>query len=169
MRSGRRSSRNLHIHRGKVSFATTQPRTRRFWITNFTSSAVTSLCVHREGATECWWLRIRDGTRQTLSKPRPIPISGTTTAIDPRRHILSDADVGCTLKVKVRPVRSDFAQGEVATSKASGTVREKSSPVLPTPPPRGASPTTPSPPPPTTDALIRKPIKKEINGFEVAL
>mmetsp|Transcript_93692 Transcript_93692/g.268130 ORF Transcript_93692/g.268130 Transcript_93692/m.268130 type:complete len:187 (-) Transcript_93692:96-656(-) len=123
----------------------------------------------REGATECWWLRIRDGTRQTLSKPKPISFSGTTTAGDPRRHILSDADVGCTLKVKLRPVRSDFAQGEVATSKASGVVLEVSGPPLPTPPSLGTSPTTPAPPPSTTRALIRKPVTKEIGGFEVAL
>lgn len=108
-----------------------------------------------EGASEYWWLRINKGKRENVSEPkeidpndgsyntiiRAIENKGTVdaswlkspgVAIDPRVHILTPDDIGCELKVKCRPIRSDGVRGEVFTSKAcpkiSAAVRRLDSP-----------------------------------------
>lgn len=72
-----------------------------------------------EGESEYWWMRIREGVRETLSEPRP----RSTRVDDPSLYRLTDLDVGCVLKVKCRPVRADGWKGEIFTSKASPVVR----------------------------------------------
>jgi hypothetical protein len=63
------------------------------------------------------------------STPTPFPDPSNTagsinsTEQDPRVYVLCAEDVGCTLKVKCRPIRQDGYRGEVFTSKASATVK----------------------------------------------
>jgi hypothetical protein len=81
-----------------------------------------------EGRSEFWWLRISpDGKRSQVTEPRAVPEAGSAAhgdpAADPRFYRLTAADVGCTLKAKCRPTRTDGAQGEIFTSKSSDTVR----------------------------------------------
>ena len=94
-----------------------------------------------EGSSEFWWLRIKNGKREQVSEPREIGHSNSYAAcessmaekgfidpsrfvdlmaspLDPRIYILSADDVGCEMKVKCRPTRSDGVKGEVFTSKA---------------------------------------------------
>lgn len=88
-----------------------------------------------EGCSEYWWVRIRGGKREQLGDPRPlsavhsVAMGGEGEAVsdfdDPRVRVLCEEDVGCTLKVKCRPVRADGYRGEVFTSKACGLVTSK--------------------------------------------
>jgi len=84
-----------------------------------------------QGASEFWWLRIRDGDRENLSEPVALtaeqvarfdPADRAAVASDPRVYLLKDADRGCIFKLKCRPVRADGYRGEVFTSKPSATV-----------------------------------------------
>lgn len=103
-----------------------------------------------EGCSEFWWLRINKGKRENVFEPRPIePKDGCYRAVmsrldalhaadaawlrksgfdinadtmDPRVYMLTESDIGCELKVKCRPVRSDGVRGEVFTSKATPKV-----------------------------------------------
>lgn len=70
-----------------------------------------------EGDSEYWWLRIRGGKREQIGSPRPL-----SSIPDPKFYIVTEEDIGCEFKVKVTPVRSDGAKGEVFTSKSSGLV-----------------------------------------------
>eukprot|EP01034_Spumella_vulgaris_P034055 gene34055-41998_t len=84
-----------------------------------------------EGASEFWWMRIAaDGKREQIMDSKCIPpmtvLKGpggdmlrTPKREDPRYYRLMEADIGCTLKAKCRPVRSDGAKGEIFTSKGS--------------------------------------------------
>ena len=105
--------------------------------------AVPSYIGGVEGESEYWWLRINKGKREQVSQPRKInPENREYTVIksaiekkqevditqlsslepdiiDPRLYVLTAADIGCELKVKCRPVRSDGVRGEIFTSKAT--------------------------------------------------
>ena len=109
--------------------------------------AQTSYIGGIEGPSEYWWIRIRNGDRENLSEPMPLteaeqgvtfstlsatmaptmdvgsaaPTAAPTamTSADPRVHVLTADDAGCTFKLKCRPVRSDGYRGEVFTSKPS--------------------------------------------------
>jgi hypothetical protein len=81
-----------------------------------------------EGASEYWWIRIKDGERQQITEPHAINIEHLfyeETALlssDPRVHIITNEDIGCSFKVKCRPVRSDGYKGEIVTSLSSKEV-----------------------------------------------
>jgi hypothetical protein len=66
-----------------------------------------------EGSSEYWWMRIRDGVRETITEP-----SSSAAGM----YTISQDDVGCVLKVKCRPIRDDGARGEIFTSKASDEI-----------------------------------------------
>jgi len=68
------------------------------------------------GASEFWWMRIRNGEREQISEPTPALSSSSS---DPRLYTIQPTDAGCVLKVKCRPVRSDGHKGEIFTSKPS--------------------------------------------------
>lgn len=80
----------------------------------------------QEGASEYWWMRIRNGEREQLGDPRPVDPSLVTTPpsadSDPRCYVITKSDVGCVLKVKCRPVRRDGFKGEIFTSKPSAPI-----------------------------------------------
>eukprot|EP01034_Spumella_vulgaris_P034054 gene34054-41997_t len=85
-----------------------------------------------EGASEFWWMRITaDGKREQIGEPRSNAVSNTgeriqsSKQLDPRCYFLTEADIGCTLKAKCRPVRSDGAKGEIFTSKGSVEVVQR--------------------------------------------
>lgn len=93
-----------------------------------------------EGPSEYWWIRVtKDGKRQQITEPKPI---SNNSKQDPRQYkivagtefsslmcstfssffpfvFVTTDDVGCTLKAKCRPIRSDGTQGEIFTSKSS--------------------------------------------------
>ncbi len=79
-----------------------------------------------EGCSEFWWLKINNGKREQISDP--IPISNILVNSndygdnDPRVYVIKDEDIGCILKVKCIPVRSDGYRGEIFTSKPSSTI-----------------------------------------------
>ena len=93
-------------------------------------------CGGQEGATEIWWMRVRNGKREVVTEPRPIAggVPFTNTAmmldVDPRNYWLTGADVGCVLKVKCRPIRSDGYDGEVATSKSTILIKPSETSVV---------------------------------------
>jgi len=70
-----------------------------------------------EGDSEYWWLRINGGKREQIGSPRT-----ASSSPDPKFYLVTEEDIGCEFKVKVTPVRSDGAKGEVFTSKSSGLV-----------------------------------------------
>lgn len=81
-----------------------------------------------EGPSEYWWMRVTpDGKRSQVTDPKPIPTNSGSNdfANDPRYYKLTEDDIGCTLKSKCRPTRSDKAQGEIFTSKSSEKVKAK--------------------------------------------
>ena len=83
-----------------------------------------------QGHSEYWWIRIRNGRRENICDPTPVPdpaiplldivdpLDFEKLQGDPRYLVLGQDDVGCTFKAKCRPIRNDGARGEVATSKA---------------------------------------------------
>lgn len=80
-----------------------------------------------EGRSEVWWMRISpDGKRTQVSDPQKIPESGSSRGKkekdDARYYLITAEDVGCTLKAKCRPTRTDNAQGEIFTSKGSEVI-----------------------------------------------
>ena len=82
-----------------------------------------------EGASEWSWMRIcTDGSRVDIGEPRavdpsfPYPTPAHHDPRDPRVLALTADDVGCRLKAKCRPVRSDGEGGYVATSKPTQVV-----------------------------------------------
>lgn len=83
-----------------------------------------------EGRSEFWWMRISsDGKRTQVTQPKTAPVPQgkgyLEPDVDPRLYRITEADVGCTLKAKCRPVRfGDNAQGEIFTSKSSETIRK---------------------------------------------
>lgn len=91
-----------------------------------------------EGASEYWWMRIREGERETLSDPRTLTVeqqkvtlaelsanpTAVTTLSDPRAYAAGASDKGCVFKVKCRPVRRDGYRGEVFTSKPSTVIAD---------------------------------------------
>lgn len=71
-----------------------------------------------EGASEFWWIRVtKDGKRDQITKPKAI-----NSGSDPRRYVITNDDIGCTLKAKCKPIRSDKAEGEIFTSKSSARI-----------------------------------------------
>lgn len=84
----------------------------------------------RPGASEFWWIRIRDGDREQISDARAINIADANVSDlssglrsdDPRIYKIMPDDQGCILKVKCRPVRSDGHRGEIFTSKPSAII-----------------------------------------------
>ena len=97
----------------------------------------------KQGCSEFWWLKTYpDGTREELTKRLPISntasvstdivqavhintktdVLSDTWRLDPRVYVLKPEDIGCTLKVKCIPVRSDGYTGEVVTSKPSAVI-----------------------------------------------
>lgn len=88
------------------------------------------------GLCEFSWMRIRQGVREDLGAPIAIDAdqlkhpptldrnSGNVIyqGSDPRVRLLGEDDVGCTFKLKCRPVREDGYQGQIVTSKPSGKV-----------------------------------------------
>lgn len=89
----------------------------------------------REGLSEYWWFKIMKGKRIQLSEPLSVSSSvmtregdmkpGEEQLQDPRMYVLREEDVGCVLKVKCRPIRSDGHKGEIFTSKASGVITSR--------------------------------------------
>ena len=79
-----------------------------------------------EGCSEFWWLRINNGKREQISEPISISAinlsSSDYTDNDPRVYVIKEEDIGCILKVKCIPVRSDGYRGEIFTSKPSCVV-----------------------------------------------
>lgn len=81
----------------------------------------------KEGLSEYWWFKIMKGKRIQLSEPLPLLEEGQEgqggeEMQDPRVYVLREEDVGCVLKVKCRPIRSDGHKGEIFTSKASAVI-----------------------------------------------
>ena len=84
-----------------------------------------------QGHSEYWWLRIRNGRRENITDPTPVPnpeiplldainpLDFEKLQGDPCYLVLGQDDVGCTFKAKCRPIRNDGERGEVATSRAS--------------------------------------------------
>jgi hypothetical protein len=68
-----------------------------------------------------WWIRVRGGVREDVTEPKAITADADGPG-DPRRHLLGADDVGCTFKVKCKPLRQDGAVGELCTSKPSPKV-----------------------------------------------
>ena len=71
----------------------------------------------KEGDSQIWWLRVDEqGKRTQVTNP----------ASDDAAHYYSirREDVGCRLKAKCRPVRSDGMPGEIFTSKSSTVIIE---------------------------------------------
>jgi hypothetical protein len=93
-----------------------------------TARAETNYIGGTEGRSEFWWMRISsDGKRTQVKEPKAAPAPGTKgyldPMVDPRLYMITEADVGYTLKAKCRPIRSgDNAAGEIFTSKSSETV-----------------------------------------------
>jgi hypothetical protein len=128
----------------------------------------------REGASEFWWMRVSpEGRRTSITEPRRCSGAGVDvvagagagagaqvgaqgTEGDPRRYLLTAEDVGCVLRVKCRPTRSDGVQGEIFTSACSEEVRPENKEVQPDPtaPP---TPTTPTPIVPTVPVVTAPP------------
>jgi len=80
-----------------------------------------------EGLSQYWWMRITaDGKRFQVTEPLALPalpaLPTSDKAHDPRYYKLTKEDVGCTLKAKIRPIRSDKAEGEIFTSKSSNKI-----------------------------------------------
>jgi hypothetical protein len=109
------------------------PRILNFTVTGnltigHTARAETHYIGGTEGKSEFWWMRISsDGKRTQVTEPKATPAPGTKGYLDPavdaRLYTITEADVGCTLKAKCRPIRSgDNAPGEIFTSKSSETV-----------------------------------------------
>ena len=79
---------------------------------------------------------VRNGKREVVTEPRPIkgggPFTNTTMMLnaDPRNYSLTNADVGCVLKVKCKPIRSDGYDGEVATSKSTILIKPSETSVV---------------------------------------
>lgn len=73
----------------------------------------------KPGASEFWWMRIRNGEREQISEPTPLSSPSSSSSSDPRLYTIQPTDAGCVLKVKCRPVRSDGHKGEIFTSKPS--------------------------------------------------
>eukprot|EP01036_Dinobryon_divergens_P022388 gene22388-30639_t len=88
-----------------------------------------------EGQSEYWWFRISpDGRREQVTEP--IAVSSPTligeslawgdyNSKDPRFYRITEADLGCTLKAKCRPVRCDNFKGEIFTSKSSAVIGDR--------------------------------------------
>jgi hypothetical protein len=82
----------------------------------------------KEGATEVWWMRVKDGARENATEPASIQVIGNGPSSqeegeeDPRVFCLTAKDVGCVFRVKCKPVRSDGYVGEVTTSKSTQVV-----------------------------------------------
>jgi hypothetical protein len=92
-----------------------------------------------QGCSEFWWLKTNpDGSRKELSQRAPIAEGAADVSYllgrdaardptvlddpntkDPRLYLITREDIGCTLKVKCCPKRSDGYSGEVCTSKPS--------------------------------------------------
>ena len=71
-----------------------------------------------EGNSSYWWIRITPaGERVNITEP-----AEANDGVNPKLYVCSPDDVGSTLKVKCRPVRSDGDRGEVITSKASTVI-----------------------------------------------
>ena len=106
----------------------------------------------KQGCSEFWWMKTYpDGRREELTKRLPISPTAPGSAHiahavqvntrvesladewrqDPRVYVLRPEDVGCTLKVKCIPVRSDGYAGEVVTSKPSAVVVGEHGEVIP--------------------------------------
>ena len=81
-----------------------------------------------EGTSEYWWIRIKDGERQQITEPYAINIedldkdSSLLPITDPRVHIILNEDIGCSFKVKCRPIRTDGYKGEIVTSLSSAII-----------------------------------------------
>jgi hypothetical protein len=76
-------------------------------------SAVFEYCggVQAAAGSEYSWVRVRsDGKREIVE-------SACTEKL-----LLTAVDIGCTMKVKCRPMREDGVKGEIATSKPSMVV-----------------------------------------------
>lgn len=109
--------------------------------------ATTDYIGGTEGPSQYWWMRVKNGRREQLSEPVEISatkeqyieassgiLSNSTFApsfTDSRFYYLTEKDVGCELKVKCRPCRSDGAYGEIFTSKATPIVSDVPSNILP--------------------------------------
>ena len=78
----------------------------------------------KEGLSEYWWFKIMKGKRIQLSEPLSV-LNNEPGNVDPRVYMLQEEDVGCVLKVKCRPIRSDGHEGEIFTSKPSAVVVSK--------------------------------------------
>ena len=72
--------------------------------------------VGTEGASEYWWIRIKEGRREQVGEAASVVSGGR----DPREYVVDIKDVGFEFKVKCIPIRSDGYKGEVFTSKSSG-------------------------------------------------
>mmetsp|Transcript_1140 Transcript_1140/g.1887 ORF Transcript_1140/g.1887 Transcript_1140/m.1887 type:complete len:517 (+) Transcript_1140:1427-2977(+) len=82
--------------------------------------ARTSYIGGEEGESEFWWFRISaDGRRLQLTEPA----AAKDGSADPRCYLITEEDVGCTLKAKCRPVRQDGFKGEIFTSKSSPVIQ----------------------------------------------
>jgi hypothetical protein len=100
-----------------------------------------------QGASEVWWMRVKDGVRENITEPTTLssehcrvkishtidgggrfntPFQYTVAAdgsiSDPRVYRIKSDDVGWTLKVKYRPLRCDAYKGDVVTSKPTNKV-----------------------------------------------
>ncbi len=98
-----------------------------------------------EGPSEYWWLKVSaDGKRSQITEPKAIPWIGAQAIHNPDNdpryykltpgkkvilfclsdllHINFADDIGCTLKSKCRPVRTDKVAGEIFTSKSSAVI-----------------------------------------------
>jgi len=77
-----------------------------------------------EGLSQYWWMRITaDGKRFQVTEPKALPAKiSSDKSQDPRYYLLTKDDIGCTLKAKIRPIRTDRAEGEIFTSKSSGKI-----------------------------------------------
>lgn len=98
-----------------------------------------------EGPSEYWWLKVSaDGKRSQITEPKAIPWIGAQAIHnpdnDPRYYKLTPGkkvilfcltdllhcnfadDIGCTLKSKCRPIRTDKVAGEIFTSKSSAVI-----------------------------------------------
>jgi hypothetical protein len=56
--------------------------------------------------------------------------STNSTNVTPRRYTIVEQDLGCTLKVKCRPIRIDGSKGEIFTSKSSRKIAQSEEDML---------------------------------------
>jgi hypothetical protein len=79
-----------------------------------------------EGGSEYWWMKVKDGQRESLTDPKALTSAHVKMlqksdlvnlrSDDPRVFQIRPEDVGWTFKVKCRPIRSDGYRGDVFTS-----------------------------------------------------